>query len=136
MLPKRSRIRLRYPSGHQPRTIRQFLPLGQGGATYLGLVDSGSQLNLLDERLLHHLSATTTRPAGPPQNIRGITGTPQKIKEWVQLTLHLENGSDVTKTFAVVTDGSYAVVLGLPFLSTLSAAHHPKRETLLTPKDP
>ncbi|KAH0487872.1 MAG: hypothetical protein KVP17_000923, partial [Porospora cf. gigantea B] len=81
----------------------QYLLLTQGAHEYFGLVDTGSQINLIDVALAPYLQPDDT-PLGDEgaTEIRGITGNNTAILGWITLTWHLPTGEAIASPFALV----------------------------------
>ncbi|KAH0481894.1 MAG: hypothetical protein KVP17_001034 [Porospora cf. gigantea B] len=81
----------------------QYLTLSQGRREYYGLVDTGSQINLIDVDLMPTLRHEEVLPAtGGATEFRGSTGGNTPILGWAVLTFCLPTGEAVTTPYAVV----------------------------------
>ncbi|KAH0472213.1 MAG: uncharacterized protein KVP18_003777 [Porospora cf. gigantea A] len=112
----------------------QFLRLTQGSQDYHGLVDTGSQINLIDA----NLAATLVRDDAPladagATEVRGITGNNTPILGWATLTLCLPTGEAVSSPFALVDRPPARIVIGLPFMHEGYLEHAPHEGTLRSP---
>ncbi|KAH0472851.1 MAG: uncharacterized protein KVP18_005111, partial [Porospora cf. gigantea A] len=101
---------------------------------YHGLVDTGSQINLIDASL----AATLVRDDAPladsgATEVRGITGNNTPILGWVTLTLCLPTGEAVSSPFALVDRPPARIVIGLPFMHEGYLEHAPHEGTLRSP---
>ncbi|KAH0483343.1 MAG: hypothetical protein KVP17_002909 [Porospora cf. gigantea B] len=82
----------------------QFLTLTQGNREYYGLVDTGSQINLIDVDLVATLRHEEVLPtAEGTTEFRGITGGNTPILGWAILTLCLPTGEAITASYALVS---------------------------------
>lgn len=96
-----------------------FVELWQRKHRILGLVDSGSEINLIGEGLLDHISYASA--GNISKYIRGVGGARSQVLRWVSLTLELENGVQYIGPFAVLRELGTAMILGLPFLRGVNA---------------
>lgn len=103
-------------------------------STFLALVDSGSQLNLISHMLLPFLEYKTC--PSPIKTLRGVSNTQQKIKEWITLSVVLPNGATPILKCAVVADLPCIALFGLPFLHSVNATHNIPHGILTTPAGP
>ncbi|KAH0475184.1 MAG: LOW QUALITY PROTEIN: hypothetical protein KVP17_004021 [Porospora cf. gigantea B] len=112
----------------------QFLLLAQGSKEYYGLVDTGSQINVIDAALAPSLEQDNSLflEAGATE-IRGITGNNTAIQGWITVTLRLPTGESVTSPFALVDGSPAQIVIGLPFLHEGYLEHAPHEGTLRSP---
>ncbi|KAH0478900.1 MAG: hypothetical protein KVP17_000513, partial [Porospora cf. gigantea B] len=112
----------------------QYLLLKQGAQEYYGLVDTGSQINLVDVALAPYLQPDDT-PLGDAgaTEIRGITGNNTAILGWITLTWHLPTGEAIASPFALVAKPPAQIVVGLPFLHMGYLSHAPHEGTLRSP---
>lgn len=63
----------------------QFIEFANGNNQFIALVDSGSQLNLINSNLLPHINHRAV-PCTIPA-IRGVGGTLTRITEWIELSI-------------------------------------------------
>ncbi|KAH0471532.1 MAG: hypothetical protein KVP17_001152 [Porospora cf. gigantea B] len=111
----RERTQERRPSPRVSSPL-QFLTLSQGNREYYGLVDTGSQINLIDVDLVGTLRHEEVLPTTEGETeFRGIAGGSTPILGWAVLTLCLPTGEAVTTPFALVSRPPARLVLGLPF---------------------
>jgi len=91
-----------------------FVEAFQQNFRVLGLLDSGSEINLVGEQLLPQLSYSITDALSP--NIRGVNGVASKVIHWVRLTVELENGIQYIGVYVVLRELGSAMIFGLPLL--------------------
>ncbi|KAH0489038.1 MAG: hypothetical protein KVP17_001614 [Porospora cf. gigantea B] len=115
----------------------QYLALRQGTEQFYGLVDTGSQINLIQTSLVTDLEPDRyLKPHAGATEVRGITGRNLAITAWLNLTLELPTGQRVTSSFAVVSDAPAKVVIGLPFLQAGHLGHTPHEGAISSPRGP
>lgn len=90
-------------------------------STFLALIDSGSQLNLISHILLPFLNYQPC--PSPIKSLRGVANTPQRIEKWITLQVALPNGSTPVLRCAVVANLPCVALFGLPFLHGIRATH-------------
>ena len=96
-----------------------YLQFKNGSSTFIGLIDSGSQLNLVDSNVLPFLKFQP-RPK-LISTMAGVQGHISKIENWICFKVDL--GLDITTevTAAVVRGVPCSILLGQPFLLSIKA---------------
>jgi transposase InsO family protein len=112
----------------------QFIEFTNKSSSFLALVDSGSQLNLINHSLLPFLDY---KPClSPITNLRGVSNKKTGISKWIQLSVTLPNNSVVSSKFAVVDDLPCVALFGLPLLRSIRAVHDIYNHILQTTNGP
>ena len=97
-----------------------FAECKQGLRRFLGMVDSGGEVNVVGPDLLKILSS---RPVDLEHvRIRGVSGQQTALDGWASLSFILEDGTRYRGVFAVVPEMGSAMILGLPFLRAIGAS--------------
>lgn len=112
-----------------------FVELLNHHCRYLGLVDSGSQLNLISSSLIRtckHEEITSSAIT----HLAGVNGMRTPIKRWARVPFHLPNGHYITLDMAVVPLPSASIILGTPFLYAARAVLDVSAHVLATAKGP
>ena len=112
----------------------QFLEFHHNQSTFVGMLDSGSQLNLIDESILPLMNAVPI--SAPHWAFRGVQGHLTKIERWVSFNIVLANGSKLQVKAAVVDSIPCSIILGQPFLITNSIILDSQSAMLHTKKGP
>lgn len=111
-----------------------YLPFFNQQSRFMGLVDSGAQLNLVSFEVLPFLQFTSTRTA--IENIKGVGGVRQPIQKWIQFLMTLNGQLTLQVSAAVIRDLPCQILLGMPFLQQIKAVHHIPAAYLQTPYGP
>jgi len=93
-----------------------FLEFSNDKSIFISLIDGGSQLNVIDKKLLKHI--IHARIPGPPSltSFQGAQGIDSPILKWARFRVHLANGSSLSVVAAVVDSLPCSMILGQPFL--------------------
>ncbi|EZG42971.1 aspartyl protease [Gregarina niphandrodes] len=103
-----------------------FLSFWNNNQEFIGIIDSGAQINLISKALSAKMNYKLT--PSPYTRFQGVNGTTTLVLFWIQAFLVLGNGSQIPTTFAVVENiSSTLLILGLPFLVEPAATCNFKR---------
>lgn len=111
-----------------------FLEFSHNRSVLVGMLDSGSQLNLVDKSvlpLLDYLSIFC-----PHWAFQGVQGHASTIEEWIQFTVLLANGEKLQVRAAVVDSIPCSIILGQPFPITNQMIYDPCNAAIQTRKGP
>eukprot|EP01068_Selenidium_serpulae_P020791 Selendium_serpulae@DN914_c0_g1_i1.p1 len=97
------------------------------------MIDSGSQLNLIDLSILPLLKHKAKQ--FHVKTFRGV-GAGGGVKKWVQFIIVLPNGESSQVTAGVTENRPCSILLGVPFLKAFSATVDHATETLTTRRGP
>lgn len=92
----------------------QFIEFWNDGREYIGMLDSGAQINLLSFSALSSL--IHERVPCCIKTVRGFEGKQCLLDSWVLVNIELGNGKLVPVRFAVIKNIETSIILGLPFL--------------------
>lgn len=112
----------------------QFLEFLNRNASFIALLDSGAQLNLLHPSLLPYLHFHPLNRS--PQIFRGVQGKRSRIDQVVQVPLGLSNGEIVNVEFAVSEEAPKTAILGIEFLRKIQGTINFASNVLSTPAGP
>lgn len=97
-----------------------YLPFRQRGLTFIGLVDTGAQLNLVSRQVADRWLYKVIQC--PIKSFASVNNSQSTIDEWIKCDLLLLGGVRLPTSFAVTSlSPSYPVILGLPFLLSCRA---------------
>jgi transposase InsO family protein len=113
-----------------------FIPFLNGNRRFLGLVDSGAELNVIDSMLLRdtEYSVATEHPGF--STLRGVQGKSSRIVRWTDLLLQLPNSQSEIVRFATIKGLPNGIILGRPFLRQIGAIVDHKNGILTTRQGP
>ena len=112
----------------------QFIEIWNNGREFVGMLDSGAQLNVISENLLSYLEIKKI-PCQISQ-VQGFSGGASKIQGWVEILFTLNNGKTVVVTFAVIPNIETQLILGLPFLKEVKGVMDHYNKVIETPEGP
>lgn len=96
----------------------KFLKLQQGDYRFLALFDPGSELNVINKQCAEKLEKKVI--LGPSTRLSGIGGSIQ-IESWLELSLWVENRTEIEVIAAVTNQLQIPLLLGMPFMKTMKA---------------
>ena len=111
-----------------------FIRIYSNELSFIALLDSGAQVNLISSDLLTQLHTFDT--SGPFSQIQGIGDKSTKIQRWVRVTAHLENGEAFEMNAAVIKSLPKGIILGQPFLQAQKGIIDCNNGILSTTKGP
>lgn len=111
-----------------------YLEFTNANRTFVGLVDNGSQMNLIDVDILPFMQYVSM-PALVP-SFAGVQGHISEIRKWVSFTIRLANDMTTTVTAAAVDKIPCSIILGQPFLISNDIQIDSKNAIISTPKGP
>lgn len=111
-----------------------YLPFMSHKRAFVGMVDSGSQLNLVHSSILKLLSFSPVRL--PTQTFKGVQGTQTVVKQWIAFTITLQNSQPIAILCGVTDSLPCSVLLGQPFLLASQAVVDYNHGTLTTKRGP
>ncbi len=117
-----------------PLSKLQFMSFVHNQSSFVGLIDSGSELNLISHSLLPFLNYK--RIESPTQQLRGVSADIVPIHQWIEIDVELDTAVTITIPLAVVTNLPCVVLLGLPFLEQVKGCHDVANRLLITPSGP
>ena len=112
----------------------QFIEIWNNGHEFVGMLDSGAQLNVISENLLPFLKIKKI-PCQISQ-VQGFSGGASEIQEWVEIPFTLTNGRMAAVTFAVLPNIGTQLILGLPFLKEVKGVLDHYNKIIETPEGP
>lgn len=122
---------LKTSPGKLPAKPLQFLPIVNGTARYLALMDGGSELNMISEELLPELRNYKPKEL-PLTRVFGAFSGAEEPSPWIDMEIILPNGKRITVPFAVVKNRKNMIVLGMEFFHEYKAAQDYAIATLRT----
>lgn len=93
-----------------------FLEFENGGTGYMALIDNGSQLNIVNQGMLESMEFEEEKYEGVTQHVKGIDGSPMKIRKWATFNAYMPTGAVVKVVAAVVDQVMCSLIFGQPFL--------------------
>ena len=97
-----------------------YLPFKQRGLTFIGLVDTGAQLNLVSRQVADRWLYKVIQC--PIRSFAGVNNSQATIDQWIKCDLLLLGGVSLPTYFAVTSlSPSYPIILGLPLLLSCRA---------------
>lgn len=124
-------IRIRKSSFSSPL---HYLSFTNGQSTFAALIDSGSQLNLIDIHLLPYLEFDAI--SHPVETLAGVSGRKTSISKWISIVMTINVYQAYTIPLAVVSHLPCSILLGMPFLKQIHATHDIVNAFLQTPAGP
>lgn len=97
-----------------------FVELFQGAREFLAMVDTGAMCNVVASNLVKEFEGVHLCKEGPRQ-LSTANRTLFSVVKWVSVPFSLSSGQQVRVRFAVVTDLSRFIIVGLPALNALRA---------------
>lgn len=98
-----------------------FLEFVNDERVYLALLDSGVQVNLVDERLLAVLRHEVVGEGSRIRQIQNADGGQVRIVKWIDYVAHFPDGKPIVVRAAVLPRLPVSILLGMPFLSESQA---------------
>jgi Reverse transcriptase (RNA-dependent DNA polymerase)/RNase H-like domain found in reverse transcriptase/Integrase zinc binding domain/Integrase core domain len=92
----------------------QFVEFFNNEKEFLGLLDSGAQINVLSHDILFDIKHEAFSYA--VSEAKGVSGTTLNIIGWARAPMEFRNGKQIDIEFAVVSGIKSTILLGLPFL--------------------
>lgn len=111
-----------------------FLEFSHNRSTFVAMIDSGSQLNLIDKTILPLIKSSLV--SAPHYSFRGVQGHTSPIHEWVEFNVLLANGMKMKVKAAVVDSIPCSIIFGQPFLITNQVMHDPSTTSIITRRGP
>lgn len=97
-----------------------FLEFMNNQQSYLALIDSGAQLNLMSESVLSNCDYKILSTVQVSE-IAGVNGVKSKIEKWISLSVNLANGFSQIIKVAVIQFHRPMIIFGMPFLNDVKA---------------
>lgn len=97
-----------------------FIEFQNNENSYLGLIDSGAQLNVISSALLPSCCWKPFKEK-TKLSITGVNGVKSRIIEWITMNILLKNGLEIKLTFAVIDLPKSTIIFGIPFLKEVKA---------------
>jgi transposase InsO family protein len=112
----------------------QFIEFSNKGKYFIGLIDSGAQLNVMSETMLPNLDYTETRQR--ISSVKAFSGEKCRIVKWIETSIQLGNGKMIAAEFAIISNIETSVILGLPFLKQVGGYVDHRNKILTTQEGP
>jgi RNase H-like domain found in reverse transcriptase/Reverse transcriptase (RNA-dependent DNA polymerase)/Integrase zinc binding domain/Integrase core domain len=112
----------------------QFIEFFNDNNEFLGLLDSGAQINVVSCDILQDMKHQAFSYA--ISEAQGVSGATLDIKGWATVPIQLRNGKDLEVEFAVVSGIKTTVLLGLPFLQQSRSILDHANLVLMMPEGP
>ena len=92
----------------------QFVEFMNNQKEFLGMVDSGAQINVISPEILLRMNFQVF--SYPTRQAKGISGDGLHIQGWAKVPMRFSNSKRVAVQFAIVSGIRSTILLGLPFL--------------------
>lgn len=114
----------------------EFIEFTNNSRNFIGLLDSGAQLNVINANLLKKMEYEVYEATPLFPSLQGIQGHESKIVKWITITVLLANGQREKITMAVINDLSNSIIFGRPFLLQVQAIVDHSNGILTTSRGP
>lgn len=112
----------------------QYLLFTNGQSSLAALIDSGSQLNLMDVALTPYIDFQLIDHE--VESLAGVSGRKTNIVQWITIAITINTNQNYTIPLAVIQDLPCSILLGMPFLKQIKATHDTVNGVLNTPLGP
>ena len=96
----------------------QFVELFNCNREYLALVDTGAQINLVNEVIAERIEVNSIISSSI-ESLKGVDDSRVKIRKWITADFVLKNGYKISLPLAVTEGVKALIILGLPFLKQI-----------------
>jgi hypothetical protein len=112
----------------------QFIEFRNKNNEFLGMLDSGAQINVMSDDMLIDIEHDTFQHS--IQSARGVSGRPLNILGWARVPMKFQNGKEIVGKFAIVNGIQTTCILGLPFLQQTESVTDHANMILMMPEGP
>ena len=113
----------------------QFIELFNCNREYLALVDTGAQINLVNELIAEKIEVSSVLTSRI-ESLRGVDDSRVRISKWINADFVLKNGSKLCIPLAVTSGVKSLIILGLPFLKQIKGRIDPYHRLIDTTRGP
>jgi transposase InsO family protein len=112
----------------------QFIEFLNNDKEFLGMLDSGAQINVISDDLLSSMQYEDFEYL--IKSARGVSGKPLPVIGWARVPMIFRNGKMTAAEFAVVSGIKSTILLGLPILHQTKSVLDPRNLLLTMPEGP
>lgn len=112
-----------------------FIEFTNGDLTYLAMVDSGAQINVMSDTIAKFCEKSKVVTI-PISELSGFNGVKTEVHEWLDMPILLTNGFSTKIRFAIIRSKSPTIIFGIPFLKGVKAKIDFVNNLMETPKGP